>query len=174
MLLINGSNREKNSYKVLNDIKESNDELISLANKDIKFCLGCDSCKEKLEKYCVLNDYISNEVYDKIINNNKIILASPLYMSNITGLLKTMIDRLYPFYQHNLLKSKKIYLVLTGGGTYDDNEEEINSIIDYFKGISEWLYFDFEFLYYFTEKDIIKSHDNYYKTIEKIKNTIKD
>lgn len=106
MLLINGSNREKNSYKVLKDIKESSDELISLANKDIKFCLGCDSCKETLEKHCVLNDYISNEVYNKIINNNKIIIASPLYMSNITGLLKTMIDRLYPFYQHDLLKSK--------------------------------------------------------------------
>ena len=174
MLLINGSNREKNSYKVLKDIKESSDELISLANKDIKFCLGCDSCKEKLEKHCVLDDFISNNVYQKIIDNNKIILASPLYMSNITGLLKALLDRLYPFYQHNLLKSKKIYLVLTGAGTSDDNKEEINSIINYFKGISEWLYFDFEFLYYFTEKDLIESNDNYYKTIEKIKNIIKD
>ena len=47
---------------------------------------------------------------------------------------------------------KKIYLILTGQGTYEDNEEEITSIINYFKGISEWLNFEFEFLYYFTTK----------------------
>ena len=40
MLLINCSNREKNCYKVLNDIKIDGDKLISLANKKMDFCLG--------------------------------------------------------------------------------------------------------------------------------------
>lgn len=39
-LFINGSNREKNNYNILKDIIKEDDELISLAKKDIKFCLG--------------------------------------------------------------------------------------------------------------------------------------
>ena len=66
MLLINCSNREKNCYKVLNDIKIDGDKLISLANKKMDFCLGCDKCSNNIEKYCVLEDYITNNVY-KII-----------------------------------------------------------------------------------------------------------
>ena len=37
MLLINCSNREKNCYKILNDIKNDNDTLLSLSNTSIKF-----------------------------------------------------------------------------------------------------------------------------------------
>ena len=159
MLLINGSNREKNCYNILCDLKKDNGKLISLSKKDIKFCLGCNACKNKLENYFILNDFITSDVYKNIDSNDKIILASPLYMSSITGLLKNMIDRLNPLYHHNLLNGKKIYLILTGQGSYEDNEEEINSIINYFKGISEWLNFDFEFLYYFTCGDLFKIDD---------------
>lgn len=44
----NGSNREQNCYKILKDIKKENDKLISLSHKDIKYCLGCNSCVKKL------------------------------------------------------------------------------------------------------------------------------
>lgn len=178
MLFINGSNREKNCFNILCDIKGDKDEIISLSKKDIKFCLGCNSCKNELDNYCVLNDYITCHVYKKIEENEKIILASPLYMSNITGLLKNMIDRLNPFYHHDLLRGKKIFLILTGQGTYVDNEEEIKAIIDYFKGISEWLNFEFEFLHYFTSGDLFKvddvrvSNDNYNSIINDIKTSI--
>jgi len=180
MLFINGSNREKNCFNILCDLKEDTDKIISLSKKDIKFCLGCNFCKNKLENYCVLNDFITTKLYKNIESSDKIILTSPLYMSNITGLLKNMIDRLNPFYHHNLLDSKKIYLILTGQGTYEDNKEEITSIIDYFKGISEWLNFDFEFLHYFTSGDLFemddvrKANSDYNKIINNIKNEIKN
>ena len=80
-------------------------------------------------------------------------------MSNITGLLKTVIDRFNPFYNHDYLNGKEIYLILTGQGSYEANEEEINDIIKYFKGISEWMNFKFEFLNYFTSGDL-KNVDN--------------
>ena len=53
-LFINGSNREKNNYNILKDIMISDDELISLSKKDIKYCLGCSACINKLDNYCVL------------------------------------------------------------------------------------------------------------------------
>ena len=38
---------------------------------------------------------------------------------------------------------------MTGGSSNEDNEEEINGVIKYFEGISEWMHFNFEFLDYF-------------------------
>jgi multimeric flavodoxin WrbA len=129
MLLINCSNREKNSFKVLNDIKSEEDVLISLSNKDMKFCLGCDSCQDELEKHCVLNDYITNEVYPEMLKADKIVLATPLYMSNVNGILKNLLDRMNPFYHHSdLFEGKKVYLVLIGQASEEVNQEEIGKI----------------------------------------------
>lgn len=178
-LFINGSNRKRNCYNILQDIMTDKDDLISLSNKDIKYCLGCNACIKKLDNYCILNDYITSNIYQKITLANKIIIASPIYMSSITGLLKNMIDRLYPFYNHNLLTGKEIYLILTGQGSYEDNEEEINDIIKYFNGISEWLNFKFVFLKYFTSGSILeqdnvkKAESNYKEEINIIKDKLK-
>ena len=166
MLLINCSNREVNCYKILNDIKNDSDKLISLANKKMDFCLGCERCQDDLDRHCVLNDFITNNVYEEIIKENDIVLASPMYMSNINGILKNLIDRFNPLYNHELLKGKKFYLILTGYATKEDNEEEINSIIEYFKGISEWLYIEFEFLDYFRDSN---DQDNKEENDKKIK-----
>ena len=38
-LYISGSNRKKNCYRILNDLKEKNDKLISLENISINYCL---------------------------------------------------------------------------------------------------------------------------------------
>ena len=169
MLLINCSNREKNCFKVLNDIKTDNDKLISLSGKDMKFCLGCGSCHEKLEKHCVLDDFITNHIYNEIINSNDIVIASPMYMSNINGVCKNLLDRLNPFYQHGLLKNKNIYLIMTGGSSKEDNEEEIKGIIKYFEGISEWMYFNFKFLDYFEDYDV--EYETKISSVKSILNT---
>lgn len=169
MLLINCSNREENCYKILNNIKKDTDKLISLSNKKMDFCLGCNKCEEKLDNYCIINDYITENVYQEIINAKDIVLASPLYMSNINGILKNLIDRLLPFYKHHLLKDKTIYLILTGNGTKECNKEEIEGIISYFNGISEWVDFSFTFLDYFED-----NNSNYNNQIESIKKNLED
>lgn len=162
MLLINCSNRENNCFKILNDIKNDNDTLLSLSNKNMKFCLGCDSCKNNLDKYCVLNDYITNTLYQEMIKNDKIVLASPMYMSNINGILKNLIDRMYPFYHHpRLFEGKKVYLILTGQTSKEENANEIDNIINYFKGLSEWLFHEFVFLDYFEGYNNLDSETDY-------------
>jgi multimeric flavodoxin WrbA len=178
-IYINGSNREKNCFNVLNDIKEKHEKIISLTNQDIKFCKGCNACNAKLDKLCILDDYITNEVYPKILEADNIIIASPIYMSNITGLLKNLIDRFNPFYNHQMLKEKRIFLILIGQGTKEENQEEIRDIIKWIKGISEWIPFKFKFLEYFSSGDILKIDDvkinnkNYEEIIKNIKYQIK-
>lgn len=174
MLLINCSNREKNCFKVLNDIKGDNDTLLSLSKKDIKFCLGCDGCKNNITKCCVQDDYITNNVYGEMIKADRIILASPMYMSNINGILKNLIDRMNPFYHHHeLFNGKKVYLILTGQTSKENNIEEINNVITYFEGLSEWLFEDFEFLDYFEGYNELESDKNYDDKIKLIKEKLK-
>ena len=169
MLLINCSNRENNCFSILKNIMNNNDTLISLSNKDMKFCLGCECCQKDLERHCVLNDYITNNVYDEVFKADTIILASPMYMSNINGILKNLLDRFNTFYNHQLLKGKKIYLLMCGYATKEENSEEIQAIIDYFNSIKEYLYFEFEFLDYFVDSDSQEVKEENSKKIETIK-----
>ena len=169
MLFINCSNREKNCYNILNSIKTDDDKLISLAHKRIDFCLGCQSCEKDLPRHCVLNDYITNNVYEEILKEDKIVLASPMYISNINGILKNLLDRFNTFYNHKLLKGKKIYLIMCGFATKEDNQEEINGIINYFNSITDYMLFDFEFLDYFvdsTDPMVIEENNNKIKMIQ--------
>ena len=159
MLFINCSNRERNCFKILNDIKSDSDKLISLSNKNIKFCLGCDRCSEELNHYCVLDDYITNNVLEEIVKEEDIVLACPLYMGNINAILKNLIDRFNPFYHHQLVKGKNIYLIMTGEASKEDNKNEIDNIIEYFNVISGWFHFDFEFLDYFKGYNNIEEND---------------
>ncbi len=145
-LFINGSNREQNCSKIINDLKSENCNIINLANKDIKFCLGCNACAKKLKNHCVLSDFITTTIYKSILEADNIILVSPVYMSQVSGLIKSVIDRLNPFYNHNSLKNKNIYLILVGQASYNDNIEEINAISSWLGGVSEWFSFNFEFL----------------------------
>ncbi len=170
MLLINCSNRERNCFKVLNDIKRDEDSLISLANKDIKFCLGCDKCIDTIKKHCVIDDYITNNVYEEMLKENDIVIATPMYMSNINAILKNLLDRMNPFYHHSkLFENKKIYLILIGQASKEENEEEIANIIRYFEGLSEWLFQEFEFLDYFKGYNNLDEDENYEIKINAIK-----
>jgi multimeric flavodoxin WrbA len=173
-LFICGSNRNKNCFRILNDLKSNEDELVSLSNKDIKFCLGCNACQNNIKNYCVINDYMQ-DLYPKIIDAEKIIIASPIYMNHITGILKNVIDRFNPFLCNDALNGKQVYLILTGQMSAEDNKEEIMNIINYFKGISEFMGFSFMFLKYFSSGDVLEIDDvkknnlGYGKAISEIK-----
>ena len=47
-----------------------------------------------------------------------------MYMSNINGIAKNLLDRMNPFYNHELLKEKKIYLIMTGYVSKEEKKEE--------------------------------------------------
>ena len=70
-------------------------------------------------------------------------------------------------------EGKKVYLILTGQTSKEENIEEINNVIDYFKGLSEWLFQDFEFLDYFEGYNDLDSETNYDDKIKSIKETLK-
>ena len=61
-----------------------------------------------LQEYCVIDDDM-REIYHEMKKANKIVIATPIYMNHISGILKNVIDRLNPYSRHEeLLKGKKV------------------------------------------------------------------
>ena len=181
-LYISGSNRKKNCYKILEDLKDGADTLISLADKNIHYCLGCISCVNNLEEYCVINDDM-REIYHEMEKADKIVIATPIYMNHISGILKNVIDRLMPYFSHDeLLKGKKVYIITVGQMGEKENEEIADNIKTYFESLAEEDFMDFNVVFLMnlssgnivTIDDVTKNYDNYNQIIEELKQKIKE
>jgi multimeric flavodoxin WrbA len=70
-------------------------ENIFLAHKKIHFCMGCFSCWLKTPSKCAIRDDM-DELLPKMQNSDLTIFATPLYVDNVTGLMKNFMDRLIP------------------------------------------------------------------------------
>lgn len=97
-----------------------------------------------------------NQIYDAISKCDNIIIMFPIYMNQITGILKNVFDRFNPYCASENLKEKKIYLITVGQMSEEEQQEICDSINNWFKNISQFLYFDFEYLYNFTSGDILE------------------
>ena len=101
-----------------------------------------------------------------------IILASIVLIitPNINNSLKNSKNKAFDVQIEEIKSATKSWVALNSENTpKEDNEEEISSIIKYFEGISEWLYFNFEFLEYFKGYDDLNDEVNYNKKIELLK-----
>ena len=181
-LYISGSNRKKNCYKILEDLKGENDKLIALADKNIQYCLGCNTCVNNLEEYCVINDDM-REIYYEMKKADKIVIATPIYMNHISGILKNVIDRLMPYYNHDeLLKGKTVYIITVGQMDEEENEEIADNIKTYFESLAEEDFMDFNVVFLRnlssgdieTIDDVTKNYDNYHQIIEEFKQKIEE
>lgn len=115
-----GSKRKNNTYKLLLQIKdllaENNTqlEIIELYKYDIKDCTGCDVCV--LKGNCVLKDDVS-QIMDTLSKADGIILASPVYLQQVSGKIKTFFDRTCSWYHRPVLTAKPVLCVATTKGS---------------------------------------------------------
>lgn len=70
-------------------------ELVTLHKKEIKFCIGCLSC-QKTGK-CVLHDD-APAIIGKIHDADVLVFATPIYYYEMSGQLKTLLDRANPLF----------------------------------------------------------------------------
>ena len=109
ILLINSSNRKKNTYKLLcliEDIlknKGYETELISLSSLKIDFCKGCEACI--LKGGCFIKDE-ANIIMQKIIESDGLVIGTPVYLNNMSGILKTFIDRTCSWFHRSEVAKK--------------------------------------------------------------------
>jgi len=70
-------------------------ELISLRGKTINFCRGCFVCQEK--QCCVIRDD-ADVICQKALKADVLVFATPIYYYEMSGQLKTLLDRLNPLF----------------------------------------------------------------------------
>jgi multimeric flavodoxin WrbA len=95
ILGICGSARKKgNTATLLREVLNATgmeSELIFLSDLTIGFCTGCLSCL-KNKGVCIKDDDMQG-LLDKMIEARAIVLGSPNYYYDVSGLMKNMIDR---------------------------------------------------------------------------------
>ena len=84
-------------------------EFISLKGKKINYCMGCLVC-QKAQK-CVWKDD-AEEICEKMKNVDTVVFATPIYYYEMSGQMKTLLDRLNPLYPSDY-KFRKVYLIAT-------------------------------------------------------------
>ena len=70
-------------------------ENIFLAKKEINHCRGCYACWIKTPGKCVIKDDMA-ELLDKLIHSDVVVFATPVYVDNVTGIMKNFMDRIMP------------------------------------------------------------------------------
>ena len=70
-------------------------ENVFLAKKEITHCIGCFACWVKTPGVCVHKDDVA-ELLETYMSADVVVLASPLYVDNVTGIMKVFMDRLIP------------------------------------------------------------------------------
>lgn len=70
-------------------------ENVLLARKKIGHCIGCFTCWTKTPGKCVLKDD-TEELLQKYMSSDIVIMASPLYVDHVTGIMKDFMDRSLP------------------------------------------------------------------------------
>lgn len=112
---ISGSSRKKNTtymLKTLLDATGMDYDIIQLKKKDLRPCLNCKACHDSFA--CTQQDDMQ-PLYQKLIAADMIVLASPTYFDNVTGVMKNFMDRCLPFYFSQHLETKKVVLLAMGG-----------------------------------------------------------
>ncbi|NIA15281.1 MAG: flavodoxin family protein [Nitrospiraceae bacterium] len=68
---------------------------VFLVKKDIRFCTGCFGCWLRTPGECIHKDDVP-ELLEKFVASDVIVFATPVYVDNVTGIMKTFMDRLIP------------------------------------------------------------------------------
>ncbi len=82
-------------------------EQISLKGREVKFCVGCLACQKT--QRCVLNDD-AVWIAEKVKNADVLVFVTPIYYYEMSGQMKTLLDRLNPLYPSDY-RFRSVYLL---------------------------------------------------------------
>lgn len=137
-VVIHGSPRRGNTWSVLNIAKEEikkQGEIefidIELRKENIPYCNGCFLCIYKGEDKCPHNEKISY-IINEIEKSDAIIVTSPVYSMQVSGLLKTFIDHMsYNFHRPKFFRKKALVITTTAGAGHEASAKYIRDVLYY-------------------------------------------
>ena len=104
-------------------------EHISLKGKEIRFCIGCLACQKT--QRCVQKDD-AVEIAEKVKNADTLVFATPIYYYEMSGQMKTLLDRLNPLYPSDY-RFRKVYMLSVATEDEDNVPEKAVS------GLQGWV-----------------------------------
>ena len=109
--LRHGSNSNILAEKFIEGAKAAGNEVekISLVGQNIQFCKGCMACQK--QGRCVIKDDV-NSIMAKVLKADVICWATPIYYYEMSGQMKTLIDRMNAMYEQDY-QFRDIYLLTT-------------------------------------------------------------
>lgn len=116
--------------------KNNNIDIYDAGRGNIHPCLACEYC-HKFNK-CVQKDD-GNELLEKILNSDCLVLVSPIYYFGITSQLKMVIDRFYA--KNSEIMNKKLKVIYITAA-WDDNDDVMAATNKHFDAINEYLNFN--------------------------------
>ena len=136
VLILSGSPRKDGNSDILCNefmrgaIESGNEvEKIRVAEKKIGFCTGCYACRNT--GVCAIKDDM-DEVMQKLIDADVIVLASPVYFYSIDAQLKALIDRTVCRWTE--VKDKEFYYIMTAA---DSGIESMETTLACFRGYAD-------------------------------------
>ena len=120
VIAINGSPRKTTTHRLLEsiaDLLEAHDvkvTILNLRDHRIDDCIGCEQCIRKTSRCFQADD--AQEILDRIVASDGVILASPVYLMHITGRLKSLIDKTASWVHRPPLVGKPMISVATTAG----------------------------------------------------------
>lgn len=104
-------------------------EKVNLANLQIGFCRGCFACQST--QRCVIKDD-ADQIEQKMEKADILVFATPIYYYEMSGQLKTMLDRGNPLYTSNY-QFRDIYFLSTAA------EDEESVPYRAIQGVEGWI-----------------------------------
>jgi multimeric flavodoxin WrbA len=90
-------------------------DYLFLMDADLQPCRGCFACLSKGEQFCPLLDD-RESIVQRMLDSDGVILVSPVYVLNVTALMKNFIDRLaYICHRPLFFRQHAMVLSTTGG-----------------------------------------------------------
>lgn len=133
-----GSAHKKNTHEAvlqfLNNLQALGDiqyEIVTLSNYKLGTCRGCRLCFEKGEEFCPLKDD-RDVLMDKIAASDGVIFATPNYSFQVSGIMKTFLDRFgYVFHRPCYFGKAFTSIVTQGIGRGDQIVEYLDFVGNY-------------------------------------------
>jgi len=113
IIVFNGSPRgpRSNTHAIVTPFLEgaleagAETENVFLVEKNIRHCRGCYVCWIKTPGRCIIEDDMAGLI-EKMAQADIIVFATPLYVDNVSGIMKQFLDRLIPAADPHFLKDE--------------------------------------------------------------------
>jgi multimeric flavodoxin WrbA len=119
---ISGSPKDGNNNKIMKEILGSFDEseLIRCDTVKVGPCIACNYCSS--HDRCFQTDDCNN-INEKLVLADAIIISSPVYFGSMTGQLKCLLDRTLPLRRNGFKLRGKIGAAVAVGGSRNGGQE---------------------------------------------------